>query len=122
MPHHYETLGVTYKQFVKNKLPYWSWASMNPPECTFRLGDLFYSNEDPAHFLQIAGEWDAFRVEVHEGWAAANSSRQGYAITIEEMMDWLKTGVRSNEWKPLDVGTSKAGLLAWQLRQAAGTT
>ena len=116
-PHHFATLGVTFRQFVKNKKPYRAWATMDPPENDFCVGDIFYDKADPFHFIQVAAETDAFRLEVHEGRQDPSPSIDGYIVTIAGLRRWLESGERENNLPTVDTGTSKAGLLAWRLRR-----
>jgi len=113
--HHYESLGLVYRQFVKDKRPYFAWAQMNPIEYIFETGYLFYENNDSSKFLQVAADWDAFRIEVHAGILTMQKSRQAYAVTAQEFAEWLKTGAIPPEAKLLDFSSSKAGLMAWEI-------
>lgn len=115
--HHFETLGITYRQFVKNKKPYRAWASMDPPESDFCVGDIFYDRTDPCHFIQVAAEFDAFRLEVHEGRISPSPSIDGYIVTIDDLRHWLESGERKPNLTKVDTGTSKAGLMAWRLKR-----
>lgn len=115
--HHFETLGMTQRQFVKDKKPYRAWATMDPPESDFCIGDIFYDKADPFHFIQAAAEHDAFRLEVHEGKRSPTPSVDGYIVTIADLRQWLESGERKLDLPSVDTGTSKAGLLAWQLKR-----
>lgn len=113
--HHYETLGLGYRQFMKDKRPTWSWAVMEPIEYCFEVGYIFHNVENPKRYLQIAADWDAFHIEVHEGFSNLEKSRKAFAVRTQELAEWLKTGIRPRNVKSLDIPSSKAGLLAWQI-------
>ena len=113
--HHYETLGLGYRQFMKDKKPTWSWAIMEPVEYRFETGYIFYDGKDPEKYLQIAADWDAFHIEVHEGLANQQKSRRAYAVTTHDLSEWLKSGVKPDSCKQLDMPQSKAGILAWEI-------
>lgn len=112
--HHYESLGLVYRQFMKDKRPYFAWAQMNPTEYIFGTGYIFYEYNDSSRFLQVAADWDAFRIEVHAGIMTLQKSR-AYAVTTQEFAEWLQTGAIPSEAKPLDFASSKAGLMAWEI-------
>lgn len=113
--HHYESLGLVYRQFMKDKRPYFAWAQMNPIEYIFETGYIFHENNDSSKFLQVVADWDAFRIEVHVGYTAIKNSRKAYTVTAQEFAEWLKTGALPAEAKPLDFASSKAGLMAWEI-------
>ena len=114
-PHHYETLGLGYREFVKDKKPVWSWAVMEPIEYWFEVGYAFFDIGNPAHFLQVAADWDALHIEVHEGFTGIENARAAFAITADSLSTWLRTGVRPPDLTQLDIPSSKAGRLAWQI-------
>lgn len=113
--HHYESLGLVYRQFMRDRKPYFSWAHMNPIEYIFETGYIFYEDNDSSKFLQVVADWDAFRIEVHVGYMTMKKSRQAYAVTTQEFAEWLQTGAIPSEAKPLDFASSKAGLMAWEI-------
>lgn len=114
-PHHYETLGLGYREFIKDKKPLWSWAVMDPIEYWFEVGYVFFEIQNPAHFLQVVADWDALHVEVHQGVTGIEQARAGFAVTSHGLAAWLRTGIRPSDLKELDIASSKAGLLAWHL-------
>lgn len=116
--HHYESLGFVYRQFMKSKKPYYAWARMNPIEYIFETVYIFYEGIDSSKFLQVVADWDAFRIEVHAGGDTMQKSRKAYAVTIHEFAEWLKTGAVPAEAKPLDISSSKAGLMAWEIARS----
>ncbi len=87
---------------------------MNPTEYIFGTGYIFYEYNDSSRFLQVAADWDAFRIEVHAGIMTLQKSR-AYAVTTQEFAEWLQTGAIPSEAKPLDFASSKAGLMAWEI-------
>lgn len=114
--HHFETLGVTLREFVKDKVPYTSFAIQSPPDFQFLRGYIFYSSLDPSCFLQIAAETDLFGVEVHIGKTDDPAiTTLGYVVSIADCAAWLRTGEIPVANKVIDLASSKAGLLAWQL-------
>jgi len=113
--HHYSAFGVEHKQFVKNKVPYFAWAKMDPPAYSFEVGDLFYHRIESGTFLQIAADWDAFRLEVHQGIASSETPRVGFLVQPVELEVWLRTGVKPDTCRQIDISESQAGLLQWQL-------
>lgn len=116
--HHFETLGVVLRQFVKDKIPYNSYAAQSPPDYQFFQGYIFYKSADLAHYLQVAAEWDSFRVEVHEGCPdGALSGLFGYVVTLPDFAEWLRTGKRPISHTKVDTASSKGGLLAWRLKE-----
>lgn len=119
-PHHYETLGLGFRMFMKEKKASWSWAIMEPIEYWFSTGYVFYDAKNSAHFLQVAADWDATHIEVHEGSMEVKRGRSAFAVTEHAFSHWLKTGVRPTDLKPLDIPTSKAGLLAWEIANQSG--
>ncbi len=114
-PHHYETLGLGYRKFMKEKQEYCSWAAMNPIEYWLNTGDVFYDAKNPRHFLQVVADWDALHIEVHEGLIGAEKGRSAFAVTEDVFSNWLRTGIRPPDLEQLDIPTSKAGLLAWKI-------
>ena len=114
-PHHYETLGLGYREFVKDKKPFWSWAVMDPIEYWLEVGYVFFEIQNPAHFLQVVADWDALHIEVHEGVIGVEKARSGFAVTSHGLATWLRTGIRPPNSKELDIASSKAGLLTWHL-------
>lgn len=119
--HHYESLGLTYRQFIKDKKPYFKWAAMEPPEYSFQVGYVFYGAKDNKKFLQVASDWDAFRIEVHAGLVGSEKSRNAYAVTSGELADWLRTGEIPSSAVAVDMPASKSGILAWELSRSAPT-
>lgn len=114
--HHFETLGVTLRNFVKNKVSYSSYAIDSPPNYQFLQGYIFYNVSDSSRFLQIAAEVDLSRVEVHSGRLHdPENTILGYAVSVRDCATWLRTGELPARHKTVDVATSKGGLLAWQL-------
>lgn len=113
--HHYESLGLTYRQFIKNKKPYYAWVQMSPIEYVFKRGYIFYQDGDSSIFLQVAADWDAFRIEVHSGTVKNQKIRHAYAVAINDFADWLKTGIVPADAKLLNTALSKAGFLAWEI-------
>lgn len=114
--HHYETLGVALRNFVKKKISYSSYAIQSPPNYEFVQGYIFYKASNPSHFFQIGAEFDAFRVEVHCGKVAdPESPVRGYIVSITDCATWLRTGEIPIANKMVDLASSKAGLLAWRL-------
>jgi hypothetical protein len=113
--HHYATFGVRYQQFMKNKVPYFSWAKAVPPPLTFIVGDVFYLRRDECNFIQVAADWDAFRLEVHCGLVGINVPRKAFLALPSELSDWLKGGVKPESCRQIDFSESQAGLLQWQL-------
>lgn len=116
-PHHYETLGLSYKRFMQNRSPYLSWSKMIPTEFRFQKGHVFYAHNDSSHFLQVAADWDSFKIEVHEGRAVEGNLRDAFAINHDDLAVWLQTGQPGVNPIVLDRSTSKAGLLAWRIKQ-----
>lgn len=114
-PHHYETLGLGFREFIKDKKPSWSWAVMEPPQYCFEIGYVFYDAQNSAHFLQVAADWDALHLEVHEGLKGVERGRFAFAVTELGLSVWLRTGVRPTGLVQLDIPSSKAGLLAWEI-------
>lgn len=117
--HQYSAFGVEHKQFVKNKVPYLAWAKMEPPVYSFEVGDLFYQRGGSRKFLQVAADWDAFRLEVHQGAVSSEASRVGFLVQPMELAVWLRTGFKPDTCRQLDVSESQAGLLQWQLVEKA---
>ena len=117
--HHYESLGLVYRQFMKDKRPYYSWVQMDPIEYVFKREYIFYEDGDFSNFLQVAADWDAFRIEVHVGSMKIQKKRQAYVVTINDFADWLKTGIIPIGAKSLDTGTSKSGFLAWEIESSS---
>lgn len=113
--HHYATFGVRYQQFMKNKIPYFSWAKAVPPPLSFMVGDVFHLRRDESNFIQVAADWDAFRLEVHCGLVGFNAPRNAFLALPVELSDWLKSGVKPEGCRQLDFSESQAGLLQWQL-------
>ena len=114
--HHFESLGVTLREFVKNKVPYSSYAIQSPPEYQLLQGYLFYKASNSNSFFQIAAEFDSFKVEVHCGEVGKPESLAlGYAVSITDCAAWLRTGDLPVAHQVIDFASSKAGLLAWQL-------
>lgn len=114
--HHYWTLGVELKTFVKTKVRYKSWAYMTPGYYNFLQGHIFYSQSDCTHFLQVGAEQGLFGIEVFEG--HRNRSHEGllgWITTCDDLAKWLQTGCRPLESKELDLSLSKSGLMAWQM-------
>jgi hypothetical protein len=114
-PHHYETLGLGFRMFMKEKKASWSWAVMEPVEYWFSTGYVFYDTKNPAHFLQVTADWDATHIEVHEGFIDGKSTRLAFAVTEHALSQWLKSGMRPAGSTQLDIASSKAGLLAWEI-------
>jgi hypothetical protein len=73
--HHYAIFGVRYQQFMKDKVPYFSWAKSVPPPRAFIVGDVFHLRSDESTFIQVAADWDALRLEVHCGLVGINVPR-----------------------------------------------
>lgn len=113
--HQYSAFGVEHKQFVKNKVPYLAWAKMDPPVYSFEVGDLFYHRNGSRVFLQVAADWDAFRLEVHQGVTSSEAPRVGFLVRPAELEVWLRTGFKPDVCRQIDVSESQAGLLQWQL-------
>lgn len=113
--HHYATFGVRYQQFMKNKVPYFSWAKTVPPPLPFIVGDVFHLRRDESNFIQVAADWDALRLEVHCGLVGINVPRKAFVALPSELSDWLKSGVKPESCRQLDFSESQAGLLQWQL-------
>lgn len=118
-PHHYFAFGVEHKQFVKNKIPYLAWAKMDPPVYSFEVGDIFYLRGGSREFIQVAADWDAFRLEVHQGSVSSATPRIGYLVQPMELAVWLRTGLKPETCRQLDQSESQAGLLQWQLVEKA---
>lgn len=119
-PHHYEPLGLGFKEFIKDKKPSWSWAMMEPVEYWFEVGYVFCHTQNAAHFLQVAARWDALHFEVHEGFVGVERGRSAFAVTERDLSIWLRTGVRPPGMRRLDFPSSKAGLMAWQIANETG--
>jgi hypothetical protein len=113
--HQYSAFGVEHKQFVKNKARYLAWAKMDPPVYSFEVGDVFYHRHQSAVFLQVAADWDAFRLEVHQGLISSPAPRVGFLVQPVELEVWLRTGIRPDTCRQIDISESQAGLLQWQL-------
>lgn len=113
--HHYATFGVRYQQFMKNKVPYFSWAKVVPPPLPFIVGDVFYLRRDESNFIQVAADWDALRLEVHSGFVGTNIPRKAFLALPSELSDWLRSGVKPETCRQIDFSESQAGLLQWQL-------
>lgn len=112
--HFFEILGVTHRQFVKNKIPYYSWATTNPPVYQFESGYIFYAKHSNAEYLQIASDWDAFKIEVHH--KTLTTHYIAYALSENDLRLWLETGTVPASAIQLDPSQSKSGLLSWRLR------
>lgn len=120
--HHFETLGVVLREFVRNKIPYTSYAAQSPPDYQFFPGYIFYKSADSSHYLQVAAEFDSFRIEVHEGRIHESSAGVfGYVVTLSDFAEWLHTGKRPISHTSVDTASSKGGLLAWRLNKASTT-
>lgn len=115
--HHYESLGVNYRQFMKDKKPFWSWAVTDTEEPQIEVGSTFYLRCQPREFLQVVSDWDAFHIEVHLGYVGIDKCRRAFAMTPKQLIELLKTGRLSSNVKSLDLASSKAGLLAWQISE-----
>lgn len=114
--HHYETLGVAMRDFVKEKTPFTCYALQAPPDFQFCQGYVFHEATQPGSYLQVAAELDPFTIEVHHGWQIQQPSRvAGYAVGTADFADWLRTGERPTLFTRLDVSSSKGGLMAWSL-------
>ncbi|MDP9928435.1 hypothetical protein [Variovorax paradoxus] len=107
--HHWGTLGVTMRTFVKQKKPYTAWAVDTPPIYNFEQGYIFYSI-DGTRYLQIASV-NSEDFEVHTG--LGGDDRRGYRINEEELVKWLKFGEAPPEDRRLFKGEGKAGAMAW---------
>lgn len=115
-PHNYWTLGVELKTFFENKVPYQSWAYMNPPNYNFCQGYIFYSQFDQNIFLQVGAEQGLFEIEVFEGRRSEiDSDVSGWLVTLDGLAQWLRTGCKPITSKKIDFALSKSGLMAWQL-------
>lgn len=113
--HHYSVFGVEHKQFFKNKVPYLSWAKMEPPVYSFEVGDVFYLRSDSRVFLQVAADWDAVRLEIHRGGVGLDVPRVAYLAQPTELTTWLRTGLKPDSCRQIDISESQAGMLQWQL-------
>lgn len=113
--HHYAIFGVRYQQFMKDKVPYFSWAKSVPPPLAFIVGDVFHLRSDESTFIQVAADWDALRLEVHCGLVGINIPRKAFLALPHELSDWLKSGLKPESCRQLDFSESQAGLLQWQL-------
>ncbi|TWD86375.1 hypothetical protein FB547_104319 [Variovorax beijingensis] len=107
--HHWGTLGVTMRTFVKQKKPYTAWALDTPPAYGFEQGYIFYS-ADGTRYLQIASV-NSEDFEVHTG--LGGDDRRGYKISEAELVKWLEFGCSPSEDRRLYKGEGKAGAMAW---------
>ncbi|MDQ0571067.1 hypothetical protein QFZ42_002901 [Variovorax paradoxus] len=107
--HHWGTLGVTMRTFVKQKKPYTAWALDTPPIYGFEQGYIFYS-ADGTRYLQIASV-NSEDFEVHTG--LGGDDRRGYKVSEEELVKWLEFGESPPEDRRLFKGEGKAGAMAW---------
>ena len=115
-PHHYWTLGVELKTFVRKKVPYKSYAFMVPADYNFVQGCVFYAKNQPAHFLQVGVEQGLFEIEIFDGWLSGpQTGATGWLTKLDGLAEWLLTGVRPEKCQPLDIAQSKSGLMAWQI-------
>lgn len=117
--HHYWTLGVELKTFVKKKIRYQCWAYMTPSDYNFCQGYIFYAKADQDHFLQLGAERDLFGIEVFEGHRSRPETGvtgvTGWITTLDGLALWLRTGRRPMPCRAVDFADSKSGLMAWQL-------
>lgn len=81
----------------------------------FKEGDVYHSKSAAGHYLQVAYNTDDGRIEVHSGQEGVTGSRRGYLVDAEQMAYWLQIGRAPHGVDDVFRGTSKAGLLAWQL-------
>lgn len=107
--HHWGTLGVTMRTFMKQKKPYTAWALDTPPIYGFEQGYIFYS-ADGTRYLQIASV-NSEDFEVHTG--LGGDDRRGYKVSEEELLKWLEFGESPPEDRRLFKGEGKAGAMAW---------
>ena len=133
--HHWGLFGVSFRQFMKDKQPYMSWAVDEPARYDFLEGSIFYAGP---FFLQVAFCGGDGFVEVHEGrvgqdadtaviWrdgaaalaAAFGVKRAGWLVREVEFAEWLRTGVRPDAAVSVDrAHSSCTGLLALALPTA----
>jgi hypothetical protein len=120
-PHHYPALGVTWRKFMFKKEPFYSFAADNPLRPDFQVGDVFYSADlGGTRFLQVAVAGGDGMVEVHCGLVGLNLPRDGYLLWDVHLAEWLQSGVIPDQKQEVFLGTSQAGLLAWQLVKPDG--
>lgn len=115
--HHFKYLGMEFRDFVVNKKTQSSWAIWWPLSAEIPEGTLFYQKHDGSKFLQVLADWDAFRVEVHEGDVSIPNSIYGWAIKHAQLTEWLSSGLRPFDAIPVDLSNSKSGIIAWQLNR-----
>ena len=112
-PHHWVTLGVTKRTFVKNKKAYMAWARDVPSTYAFDQGYIFYSAGKDRYLQVVSVNSDHF--EVHTGFMTPGHERHGYKVDEEELLDWLKAGRTPLETSRLFKGEGKAGAFAWMI-------
>ncbi|MFV0679244.1 hypothetical protein [Ottowia sp.] len=132
---HWELLGLSYRQFVLDLKPYYSWATFTPARLNFDEGTVFRRGDT---FLQVVFSSGDGMVEVHEGRVGQDAEtpvhivdgkadlstafgvrRNGWLMREAGLARWLETGVRPADAVPLHMGNSScSGLLRMALNPA----
>lgn len=130
--HHWEVLGVTYRQFMKDRKPYMSWAVDTPPRHDFLEGTVFYRG---AEYLQVVFSGKDGFVEVHAGTlgqsahvpllivdkapdlaSAFPQPRAGWLLRGADLAEWLESGERPLSATAVDLGSSSClGVMRYSL-------
>lgn len=116
---HYGALGVVLREYGgKKQARHSCYTLTDPPAYDFHCGDVFYrSHFGAGEFIQVAAIISSESIEVHIGMVGVPGSRSGYIVEPWHLAKWLETGVAPPKSSAIGQGSSRAGLLAWELQR-----
>lgn len=116
---HYGALGVVLREYGGKKIAkHTCYTITTPPSYDFHEGDVFHKDKFcSGQFVQVAAIISPDIIEAHCGVVGVQGSRIGYIIGTSDLGSWLETGVAPPESCAIGQGSSRAGLLAWELKR-----
>jgi hypothetical protein len=116
---HYGALGVVLREYGgKNQARHSCYTLTTPPSYGFHCGDVFHRSQfGDGEFIQVAAIISPESIEVHSGVVGVPGSRSGYIVEPSHLAKWLETGIAPPKSTAIGQGSSRAGLLAWELQR-----